>query len=345
MCSLLSLCPCGRVLCQAQQRCESTDMEYIEQEVPWSLEHIAKASDSLSATESREAELIVCAALQIMKDRYIAFAAEESKKTLLVEYVSDCTPLVTQQAVSVNVAGKSKRRRGPKSGEYYVQQSHMARFDSDGVVQRVCMMFPGILLQHGKTMPALLACTLRSDFAAGIAGNECITIRHAVFDRANRSVQEELGVELFRWHTATYCAAHDASNALRWSLDAILSDASAVDNLFAVVAAFRHGSTTAVHEVHRWVNSVVLPIEPSDCEELDVLVTMWSALGVIPEHVNILAGKMRLCWSKNRHCVSRAYVETEGSFDEMCNVLMSIWSFKSFTLTRWGTVGISARSL
>ena len=72
---------------------------------------------------------------------------------------------------------------------------------------------------------------------------------------------------------------------------------------------------------------------------------MWCLLGVDPDVVRILSTNMRLHWKDGRLQVLESYLAIPNSVEDLSSTLLSLWGFRSFTLSRWGTVGRSARGI
>ena len=258
-------------------------------------------------------------------------------------------------------------RRGKGAEEFYVQQAYLSALTQEGI-QRCCVLSPAIPLTHGKTMTALLACTMLHDVAGLVCDSqEHVVLKHTVFDRAvstgfvdalhghyaeaeaavvaEDSPKAAMGQQLFHWHTHVYCACHDAANALKWSLQPWHTTKDLFDNLFAAASAFRHASCCAAGPLEAWLSSVLLPMPAQALPSPADLRHAWTSLGVQHDVVDLLVDKFKLHWNGRRLTIDETYMHQTPNHNELSTVLLGLWSFRSFTLSRWGTVGLSARSL
>ena len=146
----------------------------------------------------------------------------------------------------------------------------------------------------------------------------------------------------------TPCALHDAQNSFKWSLFAECSDTALMRDLFVAVESLRNSSDLLEQHLGAWV-ALRRSTRPARSQEwVDVRYVMWSALGISPELVDLLARELQVEWADGRLCVS----EGEGVGDmlgshvgQICIVLLRIWRFVKLTTSRWLTFGASARVL
>ena len=246
---------------------------------------LAAAAPSLSRDDARLASVVALAGFRTLQGRWIGMASVENSHPLLVEYSSDCTPLLTTKTITGQAAGSTYRRRGKSAEEYFVQQYYMSWYDADGTLQRTAIFLPATLLVHGKSMPALLSCTIATDMFQYCNGQAAqIVIKHTVLDRGMSdgyvaalsghqcNLEEQgtldgekadLGSDLFYWHSSVSCALHDAANSLKWALDPWTSPGPVLDHIFAAVAAYRHCSCSALGHLSKWLTSVIEPMPES----------------------------------------------------------------------------------
>ena len=160
------------------------------------------------------------------------------------------------------------------------------------------------------------------------------------------SAKAALGHDMWCWHTHVYCACHDASHALKWSLQPC-GQQEILDNLFTGAAAFRHGNFCAPGPLDSWFPSVLQLMHAKQLPRSVDLRYLWTTLGIQHDIVKFLSKRVKLHWADNivKLCIDEDYVRQAQNFKDLSRILLTLWSFRSFTLSRWGAVGLSARSV
>ena len=72
----------------------------------------------------------------------------------------------------------------------------------------------------------------------------------------------------------------------------------------------------------------------------------WQACGLDPEEVQVLS-ELQLTWDPAAHMlrISEAHAQQEDLVSQVSRILLSVMRFRTFTLSRWATVGPSCRCL
>eukprot|EP00971_Amphidinium_carterae_P264339 5243707-Amphidinium_carterae.2 len=155
--------------------------EFVEQ-----VKRYSKVTLALSSEEKESLCRAVVVLTSSLKRRAGKMLAESGGSPMMVQYGGDTTPLRVRQsdtAVSGDIRG---RVAGMRSLELFVQQLFITcAVDSRERKYTVLLREP-IVLAHGKSMRALIACALEGLDGIGLAGGypDRICIYHSVMDRA-----------------------------------------------------------------------------------------------------------------------------------------------------------------
>ena len=238
-------------------------------------------------------------------------------------------------------------------------------------VEHAIVMKEPMVLAHGKTMPALLACSFKSPgILLGCDVRQGITLHHQVHDRGvtakfvsalashwqravqesstNLSEQQDSPVEagLLHWYSHCGCALHDAHNALRWAYETMFGkEASLQKALFAAMASYRQCLLPTFSCLGSWLVEVVEVLPDTQAPDEEHLLQLYSYLGTPASLLDELVSRLRLRWDPLRHRlqVTASFMALENSLEELSRVLTCLWRFQSFTASRWCTVGKSCR--
>ena len=105
---------------------------------------------------------------------------------VLIQYSCDCTPLVSRSRQTTRHGTFVAQSSGPSSLELFVQHVFVSVGGAgDRPASQTIVFKEPLKLLHGKTMPALLACSLRSPGCLlGCGPRQGVVFRHQVHDRA-----------------------------------------------------------------------------------------------------------------------------------------------------------------
>ena len=299
--------------------------------------------------------------------------AETNGQPMLYSYSSDGTPLHTKDRVVKQLpTGQKVTRSGGAGHEYLVQQGFVRTLGFDGHKTLAILREP-LPLQHGKSAGAL--------FAAGVAflptlrelGHNNIAISHYCFDRgafsavsrlfhqhhvalahvasgtpSSSSPGSDIGTErgllpLLEWNVATACCNHDCHNGLKWGLHNHFGDAQLIQDVHIGTESLRNSYMQLLQNLGPWLVGVVEFVEdPSPSGTLEQL---WTALGLPPDIVDVLANKLHLIFKDGRLEIHSVLAGDPTLFEEVSGVLLSVWKFTKFSASRWCTVGHSCRTL
>ena len=225
----------------------------------------AEVGHSLDRSQTRRLCSLVEACKHFLKIRFIQLLAEHPGSPLLLQYSGDCTPSHVRQYGVASQSFKQRRLSGSKAVEFFVQQTFITiGAPDDSRVHSVLLADP-LVLEFGKTMPALLAAALG---CPGLRLPDCgrrIIILHQVQDRAMTSsfrhalsgawvsslsspmsgqaqgsqVDPQDATQgsssLLHWHCSLGCSCHDGHNTLRWAAQMADDSSDMVKNVFVAL--------------------------------------------------------------------------------------------------------------
>ena len=285
---------------------------------------------------------------------------------LLVSYSSDGTPMQSRKTVQAKLPSKKVRRTGRGSDELLVQNVFFRSLDASGQARTVVVMMDPLPLTHGKSAAAMFSC-YRSFFPDPRSwGHRGVEVVHFASDRAAFTALRDLifqfgqasttrfvddafpnqhVLDLHHWFVGTPCALHDAHNALKWSLPQHFNDSNLTTDVHIGIEALRN-STDIIHgHLRGWLMKVVSFADPDSLPSEQELHTIWLALAVPVDTLDFLASTLRLHWDGEKLCLDGKCRERAGLLEELSGTILALWSFHSFSTSRWVTVGCACRSL
>ena len=203
--------------------------------------------------------------------------------------------------------------------------------------------------------------TLREEGHLGIA------LHHYCFDRAcykplqramiqhHRRLAARFGqgssqltpqlLELQEWILSTACGCHDSHNSLKWAMYAQMNDPELTKNVYLVIESLRSSFDLLAMTLPSWVASKLALKEEHELHPEEQLYAVYTALGLDPELVELLACELRLCWHDGELQVKAAAMQGQDGAGKVYLAVMSAWKFDTFSTSRWVGVGSSCRSL
>ena len=194
-------------------------------------------------------------------------------------------------------------------------------------------------------------------------GHDGILVSHSVYDRAIQNAcarmqhqrhealrelqSRELGEKeaywnwLRHWTTSAGCTAHDFSNALRWANLKEFSDRDTMKKMWVVVESLRNSLDQLISNLGPWMQQVVAVREYYGGVRLS---TVWALLGVPPDMCTEFE-VLQLRFEDGRLLICPAFANELDTPQRICNCMMSLFEFRSWSDTRWGAVGKCCRQL
>lgn len=331
-----------------------------------SIRKYAASGPGFSKQETALLFKLVEASKVLLKER--AASIEEPGMPILFQFSLDTTKVVTKKKVSKQAEGVRVVRAGQQSQEFLVGQLFITAASS-GVpeLRHTVVCRDPFILQHGKSMSALLACAVKIPGMMLQGPLDSIRIRHQVHDRgvshrfvaalsgfwnvratwhsAGKAVSTAaLQEDAFEWHVAVGCSAHDAHNALKWSHAGTFNNPALLETMYVGVSALRASFYNAVDVMGSWILEVLMPKHAQFLHNPEDLFVLWCSLGVEEALARSLAD-FRLLWLEGKLVMDERVMNEESWLEKVSVSLLALWRFRSFTQSRWCTVGTSCRAV
>ena len=143
----------------------------------------------------------------------------------------------------------------------------------------------------------------------------------------------------------TPCAAHAAQNSFKWALWKDEYTAEELKDAHILVEALRRSSNLFFGAVGDWVTKRMAFKPDLETDDIDASRLLWDALGVDPEVAETLSQLLQLKYNfaTEQLEVAESAREMPGLVNNIVNTLMAIWEFKTFTTSRFLSIGTSGR--
>lgn len=281
-----------------------------------------------------------------------------SGRPILESYASDCTPLKTVEIYKQGMADIAVSRSGRSSREWLVQRLFLT--DAEGAT--TCAFVEPKLLSDKTAWTHCQAQLEMTDMARQL--HKGITIAHHCWDRAvvepctrhqlqrHAAYDELLHDEMSpfdatmacmqSWFTSCGCMAHDLHNSLRWSVMSFLGDAAVMRSCWIVMESLRNSFDLLVLAMPVWLSSVLAFEDFSGTP--GILDAFWRMLGLEESWVSLLVF-LQLRWEHGRLKVAHRFEGDECAPELIFTCLLRLWRFRSWTSSRWCSVGESCRCI
>ena len=331
------------------------------------LDHASCHKVVANSTEEREAGKLVEVVKDYMLLRAKKFVADCDGRAVLFSYGSDGTPLLTRANFTHVLDGKRVVRNAGKAEEFLIERAFLRSTDESGAPVMVSLGRDPALLGDGKSAWHMFTALTRFFPLVQAIGHTGIVVTHYVFDRAiwsaltrlarqrhalyhkvcadQGSESEGAHRELLDWCVTTACANHDCQNALKWALKGAAGESpeAVLKALHVSIASVRNGLDLLHGSLPAFVSGS-LHFVPARIDAQEPLFNFWVTLGLEPSIAELCAD-LQILWNNDKLEVSDVHREDTGLFEKICHIMMPACRFRSFTDSRWLTVGDSCRSL
>jgi hypothetical protein len=279
------------------------------------------------------------------------------RDTILMQYSSDVTPLLTRERYSHTIGGHSVMRAGRASNEFLIQRCFM----SDLMGSAVCL-FEKPLSMAKKTAFAHFAAYRSFIKTPREQGHVGLHVIAHTYDRAiQRPVsrlhrqwqalrddkeEEELHAGssyrlwLQSWFVSMGCFAHDCHGGLKWSVLSQFQDKGCMRSCFITVEALRNSNDLLMKHVAPWIMST-LQFDDWDNPERRQL---YMAFDCEPHLLDEL-DDLEIRFSSGRLLVAERHRGEDGLIDRLVHIMLMAWGFRKWSESRWLSLGSSCRSL
>lgn len=241
------------------------------------LEAIRRFSKPSTCLEKRDIDQVhkACHVLRDgLRQRALRYIMDNRDQTMLIQYGSDCTPLVTRERYQHEVLGVKVRRGGRCSQEFLVQRwfAETVSGSSIGLVEVPLPLVSKTAYVHFGAKRELLKSPRE-------CGHQGLVIEFHKYDRAVKSALGRLHLQfsmawddqqyesrhpgeahrlhLLHWFFCEACAAHDTHNGLKWSVLNFTKDKECMRSSFLVHESLRQGYHLLIKHAAGWLRDVV----------------------------------------------------------------------------------------
>jgi hypothetical protein len=309
-----------------------------------------------------------CAKLAEVLKAYLRKQAENTAKrhpheAALASYISDATSFRCQSTASGSSHGRAVVRKGKVLEEFLMERICVYIATPLGGRDVAVVVADPRPLSKGKKALNLFTAGAKFFPMLRSFGRTGIVIFHLGTDRAVLSsldrlfrqrqkafympgVGPDLGDEaaMFEktdWYITTGCALHDVSNAIQWGF-ASISGGEVLNDIHIVIESCRNSFAFIQANIAKFlVRRLGFAQPPADDEPV---LRFWRAMGVDVGWLDVL-GFLNPWWDGGRLLVSEAAKDDPDLIGKVSDVILYLWRWRKFVVTRWATVGPSCRAL
>jgi hypothetical protein len=285
------------------------------------------------------------------------FVSEHACDTIILQYGSDVTPLVTKERYEAKFDGLHVIRGGHSTQEYLIQRVFVQALTGPAVA----IMEVPIAMGDKTAFAHFAACRalLKTPREMGHSGL-CISFHkydraiQTPLDRLHRKFQAALDDKssedlhlgqsyrlwITNWWFCVGCFAHDCHGGLKWSILNFTKDKECMRSTFLLYETLRHAYDLLVKHVASWLRSVVV-FRDWTCRDAELFYQLldvdesWLETYVDLE-IRFVGGQLLIA---ERH---RGRI---GLHDLLITIMLKTWHFRRFSDGRFVSMGRSSRQL
>lgn len=297
-----------------------------------------------------------------LKAKGEALVRDAAGSPVLMSYSFDGTPLSVKTRMTAEwEKGAKVAITGRATSEYLVQHMYYRTYGSTGRARTCLVIRDPLPLTSGKSAWALWSAGQEFKRTPMQIGHTGISIVHYVFDRAGYSALLRMNKQfhahlhdsqmstplqkLQEWVVSSGCGLHDCHNGLKWGMHTHFNDPSLMKDIYIVIESLRNSHNLIQRHLRAWIADKVQFADEWSGEESSVMGEMWTTLGVEPAVVEVLVADLQLRWQGGSLQVAAKWAASSGLVEKVSFCLLSLWHFRSFSDSRWVSVGCSCRTL
>eukprot|EP00971_Amphidinium_carterae_P330160 6463033-Amphidinium_carterae.1 len=301
---------------------------FVEAALKW-----AKVSNRLDVTETREM-IMGAEYCKLFLKHWCERAIESRPQIVMLQYSIDATPVKVRNYFTAGAQGSKAVQSVVVGEEFMVQALHM--FVHGGVMpHKHRLFFKDPMIMGGKSDAAILPLVQRFLVSDSQFGEPellrwfhqvhdrgvSISLRHAISGHASvlcagtvdgsASLKSKPMLEV---HSQVGCALHDCHNAIRWCFGTLFPEGGeeVLKTLFIGVSSYRKGVAKVIGHVGEWLALVLDVVPDAECMDEQTLTHAYRCLGLDASLLEVVAGKMRLSWSRSTQRLSVAASFMQG---------------------------------
>ena len=309
-----------------------------------------------------------CAKLAEVLKAFLRKHAEDTAKkhpqqAALASYISDATSFRCESTSTGFSHGKQVVRRGKVLEEFLMQRICVYVVTPLGGREAAVIVADPKPLSKGKKSANLFAAGAKYFPVLRSFGRTGIVIFHLGADRAVLSSLDRLfGQRQKAFYTPglgpdlgdeatllentdlyvnTGCALHDLSNSIQWGL-ASVAGGEVVQDIHIVIESCRNSFAFIQANLAKFLVLKLGFVQPP--ADTEPVLRFWKAMGIDTDWLEVL-GFLNPWWDSGRLLVSEAAKDDPDLIGKVSDVILYLWRWKKFVVTRWCTVGPSCRAL
>lgn len=293
-----------------------------------------------------------------LRQRALNVLQKHKSDPVLLSYSSDGTPLKTQETFTQSVGSLSVKRRGGSSHEYLIQRFFILPWKGEPTI-----FFRDPHAMSDKTAWCLLGAAMDFFPTARQAGHTGLCVSHYCWDRAvygamarhfrelhalvakqmanNRPQAEARMLELLDWTFSSGCCNHDAHNGFKWGVAPHIASPDMLKDLWVICESLRGGYELLMQHLGQWLST---RIAFDSWDDMDDIQEFWVMLGLEPQWVQVLVS-LQLRFHDGCLRVAPAWQDDPKLCEVVSTCLLHVFRFKSFTESRWVSMGPVCRTL
>ena len=330
---------------------------------------LAKPSKALNKKEERLVLRVCESSKEFLKLQAQELINIAENRPILYHYGSDGTLLLSRKRFTYATESLSTTSVGGAGEEFLVERAFLKTTSALGeplvrylgrdprpltlgkgawnVFGALCGFFP--LVDRLRALPGITVYSYVFDRALLSSLDTKLHQRHLLYESvvaAGTSGDSEVAAASasLSWVVVGGCALHDCHNSLHWGLRSVFGTATVdyTKSMHTVVEALRNGhSLLHCHLSAFVIQTTTLDDTMHDCYEVS---QFWVNLGVEPGVAEIL-GNLNPRWVDGQLRISTRLSQPDHLHEQICYCLAAVACFKSFTDSRWLTIGDCCRSL
>ena len=322
-----------------------------------------KVSKTLANNEVQDCARLGEALKTHLRNKSEQLLAASRHQPVLYSYSSDATAILCQHVAEARQGTHTVVRKGRVLHELLMQRGFLRATSPSGDDQVALLIRDPLPLSVGKKSWNLFAAGAGFFPLLRHCGHEGICISHFVADRLAFSsldrmfrqrqkayytpgmgppLGEEAPLkEMTDWHVGCACAAHDAHNALKWSLSSF-SGPEVVKDMHVVLEALRNSFAILHAHLPRFLATHLAfrdAIDNSSATE-----DFWRTMGVDVENLDRVT-EVAPWWDGSHLTVCATLKDDPDCLEKVSAVFLYFCRWRAFTETRWATIGPACRAL
>ena len=282
------------------------------------IRHFGFASQNLSRDDLHDLGAACEAAKEVLRRKAQRLVESSSPLPVLSSTSCDGTPInIAFQESARLPSGKKVHVQGRRSMEFLVANQFLRAKTPTGGCETSVLLGEAIPLTFTKTAPAVFQAAQQHFKTLRQLGHRGPAIEHMVADRCGltalekmhrqfhaaqppmvpRPGEESAFIPYLEFVLVTPCALHDAQNGFRWGYPAQFKDKQLMRDLYVAIESLRNSADLLWCRLFSWIDSRLRFATPRGEGWKESARSLWTALDVDHEVVELLVDNLELVWA------------------------------------------------